>query len=77
MQRVERSEPRKWWFPLGLLLLSALGAGAVWLRLQFAIERCVESGGKWASLDRRCMFIEPEEPEPLLAQPGTSALEGR
>lgn len=55
--------------PLGILLLTALGGGAVWLRLQFAIERCVEAGGKWASSDRRCTFVLPEQPEPLIARP--------
>lgn len=55
--------------PLGLLLLTALGSGVVWLRLQLAIERCADAGGKWASLDRRCTFAEPIEPEPLLARP--------
>jgi len=55
--------------PLGLVLLTAVGGGVVWLRLQFAIERCVESGGKWASLDRRCTFADPIEPEPMLARP--------
>ena len=73
---MSRSEPRTWWqraaLPLGLLLLTALGGGAVWLRLQFAIERCVDAGGKWAYSDRRCTFVEPEEPEPILAQPGTT-----
>jgi hypothetical protein len=55
--------------PLGLLLLTALGSGVVWLRLQLAIERCADAGGKWASIDRRCTFAEPIEPEPLLARP--------
>lgn len=69
---------RSWWqraaLPLGLLLLTALGGGAVWLRLQFAIERCVDAGGKWASLDRRCTFVEPEVPEPMFARPATPRL---
>lgn len=56
-------------FPLGLLLLTALGGVAVWLRLQNAIERCVDAGGKWASIDRRCTFSEPIEPEPMVARP--------
>jgi hypothetical protein len=55
--------------PLGLLLLTALGSGVVWLRLQLAIERCIDAGGKWASIDRRCTFAEPIEPEPMLARP--------
>ena len=55
--------------PLGLLLLTALGGGVVWLRLQLAIERCADAGGKWASIDRRCTFAEPIEQEPLLARP--------
>lgn len=68
------SRPSRWQraaLPLGLLLLTALGGVAVWLRLQLAIERCVDSGGKWASLDRRCTFVEPEVPEPMLARPAT------
>jgi hypothetical protein len=73
---VTKPEPRTWWqraaLPVGLLLLTALGGGVVWLRLQLAIERCVDAGGKWASLDRRCTFVEPEEPEPILARPGTT-----
>lgn len=56
--------------PLGLLLLTAIGGGAVWLRLQLAIDRCIDAGGKWASLDRRCTFVEPEEPPPMVARPG-------
>jgi hypothetical protein len=55
--------------PLGLLLLTVLGSGVVWLRLQLAIERCADAGGKWASIDRRCTFAEPIEPEPMLARP--------
>ena len=55
--------------PLGLLLLTVLGGGVVWLRLQLAIERCADAGGKWASIDRRCTFSEPIEPEPMLARP--------
>jgi hypothetical protein len=73
---VTRPEPRSWWpragLPLWLLLLTALSGGAVWLRLQYAIGRCVDAGGKWASADRRCTFVEPEEPEPVLARPGTA-----
>jgi len=57
---------------LWLLVLTALSGGAVWLRLQYAIGRCVDAGGKWASSDRRCTFVEPEEPEPVLARPGTT-----
>jgi hypothetical protein len=57
-----------------LLLLSVLGGGAVWLRLQLAIERCVDAGGKWASSDRRCTFIQPEEPEPLIARPAGTTI---
>jgi hypothetical protein len=77
---VMKPESRSWWrrfwsqraaLPLGLLLLTVLGGGAVWLRLQLAIERCVDAGGKWASLDRRCTFVEPEVPEPMLARPAT------
>jgi hypothetical protein len=71
-----KPEPRNWWrraaVPLGLLLLTALGGGAVWLRLQLAIDRCVDAGGKWASLDRRCTFVEPEVSEPMLARPGAT-----
>jgi hypothetical protein len=74
--RLTKHEPRSWWrraaLPLGLLLLTAIGGGAVWLRLQLAIERCVDSGGKWASLDRRCTFIEPEVPPPMVARPGSA-----
>jgi hypothetical protein len=73
---VTKPEPRTWWqraaLPVGLILLTVVGGGVVWLRLQFAIERCVDAGGKWASLDRRCTFVEPEEPEPILARPGTT-----
>lgn len=72
-ERRERAWQHRAALPLGLLLLTALGGGVVWLRLQLAIERCVEAGGKWASLDRRCTFAEPIEPEPMLARPaGTS-----
>jgi hypothetical protein len=56
-------------FPLGLLLLTVIGGGVVWLRLQLAIERCADAGGKWASIDRRCTFAEPIEAEPMLARP--------
>jgi hypothetical protein len=73
---VTKPELRSWWqraaLPLGLLLLTALGSGVVWLRLQIAIERCNDAGGKWASSDRRCTFVEPEEPEPILARPGST-----
>jgi hypothetical protein len=73
---VTRAEPRSWWqrsaLPLWLVLFTVLGGGAVWLRLQYAIGRCVDAGGKWASSDRRCTFIQPEEPEPVLARPGTA-----
>ena len=74
MKPESRSSGRRSWsqraaLPLGLLLLTILGSGAVWLRLQLAIERCVDAGGKWASLDRRCTFVEPEVPEPMLARP--------
>ena len=68
-----KPEPRSRWqraaLPLGLVLLTVLGGGAVWLRLQFAIGRCVDAGGKWASLDRRCTFVEPEEQQPVVARP--------
>ena len=68
--------PRSGWqrasLPLWLLVLTALSGGAVWLRLQYAIGRCVDAGGKWASSDRRCTFVEPEEPEPVLARPGNT-----
>lgn len=67
---MRKPERGRWWLPVGLLLLSALGGGAIWLRLQLAIERCVDNGGKWASSDRRCTFVEPEEQPPLLARPG-------
>lgn len=70
----ERSWLQRAAFPLGLLLLTVLGGGVVWLRLQIAIERCVDAGGKWASIDRRCTFAEPIEPEPLLAQPASSTV---
>jgi hypothetical protein len=74
MNPESRSSGRRSWLqraalPVGLLLLTILGSGAVWLRLQLAIERCVDAGGKWASLDRRCTFVEPEVPEPMLARP--------
>jgi hypothetical protein len=76
VKRVTKPEPRSGWsraaLPLGLLLLTALSGGAVWLRLQYAIGRCVDAGGKWASADRRCTFVEPEESEPVLARPGTT-----
>jgi hypothetical protein len=68
-ERHERAWQHRAALPLGLLLLTALGGGVVWLRLQLAIERCVEAGGKWASLDRRCTFAEPIEAEPMLARP--------
>ncbi len=55
------------------MLLSVLSGGAVWLRLQIAIGRCVDAGGKWAS-DRRCTFIQPEEQEPLIARPAGTAI---
>ena len=74
-----RHEARSAWrraaLPLGLLLLGVLGGGAVWLRLQFAIGRCVDAGGKWASSDRRCTFIQPEEPEPLIARPAGATIQ--
>jgi hypothetical protein len=73
---VTKPEARTWWqraaLPLGLLVLTVLGSGVVWLRLQLAIERCADAGGKWASSDRRCTFVEPEEADPLLARPGVS-----
>ena len=68
-----RARWRRAALPLGLLLLSVLGAGAVWLRLQLAIGRCVDAGGKWAS-DRRCTFIQPEEAEPLIARPAGTTI---
>jgi hypothetical protein len=76
MKPESRSSGRRSWsqraaLPLGLLLLTVLGGGVVWLRLQLAIERCVDAGGKWASLDRRCTFVEPEVQEPMLARPAT------
>lgn len=74
-----RPEARSGWrraaLPLALLLLGVLSGGAVWLRLQFAIGRCVDAGGKWASSDRRCTFIQPEEPEPLLARPAGATIQ--
>jgi hypothetical protein len=74
-------EPRRRWkraaLPLGLLLLTVLGGGAVWLRLQLAIDRCLDAGGKWASLDRRCTFVEPETPPPMLARPSTPLKEAQ
>lgn len=74
-----RHEARSGWrraaLPLALLLLGVLSGGAVWLRLQFAIGRCVDAGGKWASSDRRCTFIQPEEPEPLIARPAGATIQ--
>jgi len=75
---VTKPEERTWLqraaLPLGLLLLTALGSGVVWLRLQIAIERCADAGGKWASIDRRCTFAEPIEAEPMLARPAGSTV---
>jgi hypothetical protein len=71
---VERPWRHRAALPLGLLLLSAVGGGVVWLRLQLAIERCVDAGGKWASLDRRCTFAEPIDPEPMLARPAGTTI---
>lgn len=68
-----KPEERTWLqraaLPLGLLVLTVLSGGAVWLRLQNAIERCTDAGGKWASIDRRCTFAEPIEAEPMMARP--------
>ena len=69
---MRKLEPGRWWLPLGLLFLSALGGGIIWLRLQLAIERCADAGGKWASSDRRCTFVEPEDRPPLLARPANT-----
>lgn len=73
-----KSDERTWLqraaLPLGLVLLTVLGGGVVWLRLQFAIERCVDAGGKWASIDRRCTFVEPEEAAPMLARPAGTTI---
>jgi len=70
---VTKPDERTWLqraaLPLGLLLLTVLGSGAVWIRLQIAIERCADAGGKWASIDRRCTFSDPIEAEPMLARP--------
>jgi hypothetical protein len=76
-ERRERVWQHRAALPLGLLLLTAVGAGVVWLWLQLAIERCGEAGGKWASLDRRCTFAEPIEPEPMVARPTGSVIQAR